>query len=142
MTELLKYTYLLDVKGVRRSIELLWSKYQKILDNKKSSWEDLNEARAILYFIGYLYPEKIALQSLASRIKHVKPGISLDRFLRATDRNDRIVLGKYKNNDNFNKLKEIYLAVKDIKNRVKNNAYLDEERFNRLYSKLKPKDYF
>jgi hypothetical protein len=142
MMELLKYTYLLDVKGIRKNIELLWSRYQKILDNKKSSWEDLNEARAILYFIGYLYPERIALHSLASRIKHIEPRISLDRFLRAIDRSDRAILGKYKNNDNFNKLKEFYLAVKDIKNRVKNNAYLDEERFNRFYSKLKPKDYF
>jgi hypothetical protein len=142
MTELLKYTYLLDVKRIRRSIELLWSRYQGILDNGKSSWEDLNEARAILYFIGYLYPEKIALQSLTSRIKHIKPRISLDRFFLSVDRNDKAILGKYEKNDNFNKLKEFYLAVKDIKNRVKNNAYLDEERFNGLYSKLKPKDYF
>jgi hypothetical protein len=142
MTELLKYTYLLDVKGIRRSIELLWSRYQRILDNKKSSWKDLNEARAILYFIGYLYPEKIALQSLASRIKHIRPRISLDRFFLSVDRNDKAILGKYEKNNNFNKLKEFYLTVKDIKNRVKNNAYLDEERFNGLYSKLKPKDYF
>lgn len=37
MMELLKYIYLLDVKGVRKNIELLWSRYQRILDNEKSS---------------------------------------------------------------------------------------------------------
>jgi hypothetical protein len=142
MKELLKYTYLLDTKKIKKSIERLWQRYQKILDNKKSSWEDLNEARAILYFLGYLYPEKIALGSLKNRIKYIKPKISLDKFLLVIDRNDKKILTKYKNNKKFNKLKEFYLIVKEIKNRVKNNTYLDEGRFNKIYSRLKPKDYF
>ena len=142
MINLLKNTYLLDVKKVKRGIELLWLRYQKILDNERSSWEDLNEARAILYFIGYLYPERIALESLTGRVGYVKPKISLDKFLWAIDRNDRNLLGRYKNNESFNKLKEFYLAVKDVKNRVKGNAYLDEGRFNEIYLKLKPKGYF
>lgn len=142
MKELLKYTYLLDTKGIKKRIEYLWKRYQRILGNKKSSFEDLNEARAILYFLGYLYPEKIALESLEKRIKYIKPGITLDKFLLAIDRNDKKILNKYKNNKKFNKLKEFYLIVKDIKNRVKNNTYLDEGRFNKLYSKLKPKNYF
>jgi len=142
MTDLLKYTYLLNIKGIKKNIELLWLRYQRILNNKKSSWEDLNEARATLYFLGYLYPEKIALSSLTSRIKYIKPKTSLDKFLLAVDRNNKKYLSKYEHNKRFNKLKEFYLIVKDIKNRVKNNTYLDEDRFNKLYSKLKPKDYF
>lgn len=142
MKDLLKYTYLLDVKNIGESIDRLWQKYQGILNNEKSSWEDLNEGRAILYFLGYLFPEKIALESLENRIKYVKPVISLDKFLLVIDRNDKKFLDKYKNNKKFNKLKEFYLVIKNIKNRVKNNTYLDEERFNKIYSKLKPKGYF
>ena len=142
MKDLLKYTYLLNTDRIKKNIERLWKRYQKILDNKKSSWEDLNEARAILYFLGYLYPEKIVLGSLESRIKYIKPIISLDKFLLAIDRDNENILRKYRNNKEFNKLKDFYLMVKDIKNRVKNNTYLDEGRFNEFYSKLKPKDYF
>ena len=142
MKDLLKYTYLLNTIKIKESIESLWQRYQGILDNKKSSFEDLNEARAILYFLGYLYPEKIALESLENRVKYIKPAISLDEFLLAIDRNDKEFLNIYKDNKEFNKLKDFYLAIKDIKNRVKNNTYLDEWRFNKIYSKLKPKDYF
>lgn len=140
MKDLLKYTYLLDIEKIKESIENLWQRYQEIL--KKPSWEELNEARAILYFIGYLYPEKIALESLEKRIKSIEPNISLDEFFLAIDRNDKEVLDRYRDNEKFNKLKEFYLIVKDIKNRVRNNAYLDEERFNEIYSKFKPENYF
>jgi hypothetical protein len=142
MKNLLKYTYLLNVKKIEQNIENLWNRYQAILNSRKASWEDLNEARAILFFIGYLYPEKIVLESLEKRVKSIKPKINLDDFLSAVDKDDKKVSRKYKNNRNFNKLKEFYLIVKSIKNRVENNSYLDEERFNKAYSKLKPKNYF
>jgi hypothetical protein len=141
MKELLKYTYLLEVKDIEKRIEYLWERYQKIL-NRKKSFEDLNEARAILYFLGYLYPEKIALNSLENRIKYIKPKITLDNFLKAVDQKDEKIFKKYKNNEKFKKLKRFYLIIKNIKNRVKNNSYLDEARFDQIYSKLKPKDYF
>jgi len=142
MKELLKDTYLLDIKAIKKDIERLWGRYQKIVNNKKSSWEELNEARAILYSIGHLYPEKIALESFERRIKFVKPKITLDNFFSIIDKNDVKNLKKYAKDEKFNKLKELYLIVKNIKNRVKNNVYLDEERFNKAYSKLKPKNYF
>lgn len=142
MEDLLKYTYLLNIKKIEQNIEDLWNRYQEILNSRRSSWEDLNEARAILFFLGYLYPEKIALKSLEKRVQFIKPKINLDDFLSVVDKDDKKTLKKYKNNRKFNKLKEFYLIVKSIKNRVKNNTYLDEERFNKLYSKLKPKNYF
>lgn len=142
MKELLKYTYLLNTDKIKERVEILWQRYQQILDNKNSSWEDLNEARAILYFIGYLYPEKIALESLEKRIGYVKPVIGLDKFLLAIDGSDKKVLNKYKSNKKFNSLKKFYLILKDIKNRTKNNTYLDEGRFNKFYSKSKPKNFF
>lgn len=142
MKDLLKYTYLLNIEKIEQNIENLWNRYQKILKGRRSSWEDLNEARAILFFLGYLYPEKIALESLEKRVKFIKQKINLDDFLLVIDKDDKETLKKYKNNRKFNKLKEFYLIVKSIKNRVKNNTYLDEARFNKLYSKLKPKNYF
>ena len=142
MKDLLKYTYLLNTKEIEKSIERLWKRYQNILNSKKSSWKSLNEARTILYLLGYLYPEKIALESLEKRIQYIEPAISLDEFLSAIDENNIKILNKYKKNKKFNTLKDFYLIVKRIKNRVKNNSYLDEERFNKIYLKTKPKDYF
>lgn len=142
MKDLLKYTYLLDLKKIDESIESLWKRYQAILDNKKSTWEDLNEARAILFFLGHIFTEEIALESLEKRLKFIKPAINLDKFLLAIDGKDDTVLKKYKNNKNFAKLRDFYLLVKNIKNRKKGEWYLDEKRFNKIYNKLKPKGYF
>ncbi len=141
MIELLKNTYLLNTKEIEKNINSLWNRYQEILD-KKSSFEELNEARAILYFLGYLYPEKIALESLENRIKHLIPKINLDDFLVIIDENNEKMLEKYKKNENFQQLKEFYLIVKKIKNKVKNSSYLDEDRFNEIYLKARPKNYF
>ncbi len=141
MIELLKNTYLLNTKEIEKNINSLWERYQEIL-NKKSSFEELTEARSILYFLGYLYPEKIALESLESRIKYLEPKITLDSFLLIIDGDDRKMLEKYKKNKKFQQLKEFYLIVKKIKNRIENSSYLDEDRFNKVYPKIKPKDYF
>ncbi len=141
MIELLKNTYLLDTKEIERNINSLWGRYQEIL-NKKSSFEELNEARSILYFLGYLYPEKIALESLESRVKYLVPKISLDDFLLIIDENNEKMIEKYRKNKRFNQLKEFYLIVKKIKNKVENFSYLDEDRFNKIYCKIKPKNYF
>jgi len=142
MQDLLKYTYLLDLEKISESIERLWKRYQKILDDKKSTWEELNEARAILFFLGHIFTEEIALGSLEKRVKIVRPVISLDDFLMAVDGKDAAVLEKYKNNKKFSKLRDFYLIVKGIKNRRKGEWYLDEKRFNKIYKELEPKSYF
>ena len=141
MKDLLKNTYLLDIERIKKRIEYLWKRYQKILDSNPS-FNDLNEARAVLYFLGYLYPEKVALEAIENRIKYIEPKITFDRFLEAIDGNDERILKKYQNNEKFKKLKEFYLLVKGIKNRVKNGSYLDEDRFNKIYSEARPKNYF
>jgi hypothetical protein len=142
MKDLLKYTYLLDLEKIYNSIEKLWKRYQEILDNKKSTWEDLNEARAILFFLGHIFTEEIALGSLEKRVRFIRPAISLDEFLTAVDRKDAAVLKKYKSNKKFAKLRDFYLIVKGIKNRRKGEWYLDEKRFNKTYEKKRPKNYF
>lgn len=134
---------MLDIRGIKRSINNLWNEYQKILDNPKATWEDINRARAILYFLGCIFAEKIAVESLEKRIHFIKPKISLLDFLVAVDSSK--LLKKYKNNEKFQKLKNFYLAVKDIKMKIrkeKDGMYLDEKRFNKKYKKLKPKGYF
>jgi hypothetical protein len=142
MKDLLKYTYLLDTKNIKKSLEKLWGEYQEILGKKNLTWGELNEARAVLYFIGYLYPEKIVLESLEKRIKFVKPSIGIDEFLLAIDGNDAKILKKYAKNKKFIQLKNFYLIVKGIKNRVKGKSYLDEKKFNEIFKKMKPKNYF
>lgn len=143
MLSLLKNTYLLDNKRIKFDIERLWRRYQTILDKKNLSWKRANEARAILYFLGYLYPEKIALESLERRVKLIRPKITLNDFLLAIDGQEKKVLIKYKNNRKFNLLKEFYTIIKSIKNKInRDNTYLDEATFNKIYNKLKDKDYF
>ncbi len=142
MKDLLKETYLLDVKKMAKSIERLWQEYQIVLDSKNPSWEDANRARAIIFFLGYFYPEKIVSESLEKRVPLIRPAITIDKFLEAVDKKDGKILKKYAKNEKFHKLERFYLLAKKIKNRAKNGSYLDEERFNRLYSKLKPKGYF
>ncbi|OGI15722.1 MAG: hypothetical protein A2Z52_00965 [Candidatus Moranbacteria bacterium RBG_19FT_COMBO_42_6] len=139
--DLLACTYRLDVAGVEKNLKILWSEYQKII-HQKSNWKNINRARAILYFIGYIYPEWITVQSLERRIRFIKPPLTLNAFLVTVDRNDQRILKKYKNNEKFKKLSRFYKIVKSVKNKVANGTYLDENTFNEQYEKLKPKDHF
>ncbi len=143
MLDLLKNVYLFDIDSIASDIERLWREYQNILDQKDVNWEEINKARAILYFLGHIFTEKVALESLERRIKFVQPKISLDNFLLAIDSHDEKVLEKYKNNKKFNKLQKFYLVVKSVKNRInRDSTYLDEETFNKKFNRLRPKDYF
>jgi hypothetical protein len=145
IVDLIKFTYLLDLEGIKRSINVLWVEYQKILDDPGASWDDVNRARAILYFLGNIFAEKISVESLERRIKFIKPEISLLNFLSAIDCDNPKVLKSYSDNSRFQAMKEFYLIVKDLKMRINKEGdrlYLDEDRFNRKYKKLKPKNYF
>ena len=143
MIDILKNIYLPDNKNVKQGIDKLWNQYQYIINKKKPSWTEVNKARAILYTIGHIIPEIIALDSLEKRIKFIKPKISLDKFLKAVDGNDKKILNIFNKNTNFNKLKEFYIIIKSIKNKVnKGKLYLDEDIFNLQYNKVRPKNYF
>ena len=139
--DLLACTYRLDVAGVEKKLKIFLSEDQKII-HQKSNWKNINRARAILYFIGYIYPEWITVQSLERRIRFIKPPLTLNAFLVTVDRNDQRILKKYKNNEKFKKLSRFYKIVKSVKNKVANGTYLDENTFNEQYEKLKPKDHF
>ncbi len=141
MVELLKKTYLLDVEGVSEEMERHWARYQEILDLEDASWRDLNEARAILYILGYLFPEKIALESIESRTALLVPPLEVEDFLRMIDTDDIAAMQSYREDRLFHKLKDLYIAVKSMKNRVKGGSFLDEERFNKVYGEAKPDDF-
>ena len=143
MQKLLKSVYMMDNKGIKKSTERLWNRYQSILNNRRTGWPEINEARAILYFLGYFFVEQIALTSLEKRLKFIKPKISFDEFLLAIDENNEMMMKKYEKNKKFQTLQEFYLLIKQIKNRInRDNSYLDEATFNKLYRNLKPKNYF
>jgi hypothetical protein len=143
MQNLIKHVYLLDNDKIKSDIEKLWRRYLRIINKKNCIWGEINDARAILYFLGFIFVEIIALGSLERRVALIKPKITLDEFLIAIDAKDKKILLKYRANNNFQKLKRFYLTVKDIKNRVnQDKSYLDEDAFNEKYIKLKPKNYF
>lgn len=139
MLKILKKTYLLDNNGLKKEIDKEWKRYEAIIGKKNPNWEELNEARAILYVLGYLFPEKIALESLRKRVKYIKPKISLEKFLISVHTKDL----KYSRNKEYLILKEFYNIVKSIKNKIgSDGSYLNEKTFNKAYIKKRPKNYF
>lgn len=136
MEKLLKYTYTLNSTGLKQELEKLWGRYQHILDNP--NWEDLNEARGILYIIGYLFPEKIADEAIERRMHLLKEKIDINDFYVLVDSNSDD-LNKKRKDPLFKKMENYYRVVKEFKNKTtKGKWYLDEERFVNLYNEYAP----
>ncbi len=136
MINLLKYTYLLDTEKIQKELDSLWKKYSDIL--KKPNWDDLNEARSILYLTGNFYCEKIAPEAIERRLHLLKKEISLIDFLTLVDsKSER--LSELRKDPMFAKLETFYLIVKNFKNNfVGGDYYLNEEKFIKLYNKHNP----
>jgi len=136
MQLLLKDTYLLDAKNVEKDLIRLWKRYQYILNNP--NWEDLNEARAILYLTGRIYCEQIVPEAIRKRLNQLKKTISEIEFYTAIDSNSKD-LKTYRKDKLFSKLEKLYLIVKKYKNKeTSGQYYLDEERFIELYDQYRP----
>lgn len=136
MELLLKYTYLIDIKNIDIQLEKLWQRYQTILKNP--NWDDLNEARAILYLVGYIYLETIASEAIERRLHLLKKPISSVKFFTLIDSNSK-ELRLYRKDSLFIKLEKYYLLIKKFKNRfVGGKYYMDEEKFIKLYNKYNP----
>ena len=130
MELLLKYTYLIDIKNIDIQLEKLWQRYQTILKNP--NWDDLNEARAILYLVGYIYLETIASEAIERRLHLLKKPISSVKFFTLIDSNSK-ELRLYRKDSLFIKLEKYYLLIKKFKNRfVGGKYYMDEEKFIKL----------
>lgn len=68
MEEILIYTYRFDLEKLSQAIENLWSKYIHIIENKGCTEDEVYRARAILYFLGYLYSENIGFRGYKKSI--------------------------------------------------------------------------
>ncbi|MFH0929276.1 MAG: hypothetical protein V1818_02885 [Candidatus Aenigmatarchaeota archaeon] len=131
----MKYTYMLEPKKVEGELERLWNRYQNILDKENPSWDEVNEARAILYLTGDVYCEQIAVDAIERRLHLLKEKMTLIDFFDLIDKNSD-KLEELRKDELFSKLEKLYLVVKNYKNRyIEGKHYLDEERFIEKYEK-------
>ena len=136
MIELMKYTYLMEPKKIKQELEKLWKRYQKLL--KKSDWESINEARSILYLIGQIYLEQIAVEAIERRLHLLKEKLTLLEFFDIIDKKSE-KLKDLRKEGLFKRLEEFYIIVKQYKNKyVGGKYYLDEEKFIQEYNKKNP----
>ena len=136
MKNLLKHTYLLEPKKVEKELEKLWDRYEELLDDP--SWENLNEARAILYIIGAIYTEDIAPKAIERRLHLLKKPMDLLEFFTVIDSKSKD-LKELRKDPLFKKLEEYYEIIKKNKNRfVGGKHYMNEEKFIDLYNKYNP----
>jgi hypothetical protein len=136
MEDLLKYTYLLDAKKLNKALTELWGKYLHILENP--NWEDLNEARAILYIIGYVFPEQTAPEAISRRLHLLRDPMDELAFYQVVDSESK-ELTELRRDPVFKKLEAFYRVVKEFKNKTnKGDWYLDEDLFVEVYNKFSP----
>lgn len=138
MIALMKYTYLLEPEKIQKELDNLWNKYQDIINSDNSTWEEINEARAILFLTGQIYCEKIAVGAIERRLHLLKVKLSLIEFLDLIDKNSD-KLEQLRRDELFFKLEKFYRVIKGYKNKyLEGKYYLEEEQFLKIYSKLNP----
>jgi len=142
MIDLMKYTYLMEPEKIQEELDTLWDRYQKIINHDNSGWEEINEARAILFLTGQIYCEKIAVEAIERRLHLLKAKLSLIEFLDLIDKNSE-KLEELRKDELFNKLEKFYRVIKGYKNKyVKGKYYLEEEKFLKVYEKVNPNKKF
>jgi len=123
---------------VEKELDKLWNKYTKIINKKNPSWEELNEARAILYLTGHVYCEQIAVEAIERRLHLLKIKLTLPEFLTAID-TDSPKLDLLRREKLFFTLEKYYNIIKAYKNKyIKGKYYLEEEKFLEQYNKNNP----
>ena len=138
MINLMKYTYLMEPKKIQEELDNLWNKYQEIINQEKPTWEEINEARAILFLTGQIYCEQIAVGAMERRLHLLKVKLSLVEFLDLIDKNSER-LEELRKDELFNKLEKFYRIIKGYKNKyIKGKYYLEEEKFLKIYEKVNP----
>ena len=135
MIQLMKYTYLFNIKKIDSELEKLWKRYQKIITNPKN-YDQLNEARAILYLTGQIYCEQIAPKAIERRLSHLKKPLTLIEFFTLIDKKSP-ELEKHRKDKLFKDLESFYNIIKKYKNKnIGGKHYLDEEKFIVIYNKF------
>jgi len=142
MIALMKYTYLMDPEKIQEELDNLWEKYQKIINKENPTWEEINEARSILYLTGQIYCEKIVVGAIERRLHLLKTKISLIEFFSLIDKNSE-KLEELRKDELFSKLERFYRIIKNYKNKYFGGKYyLEEEKFLKIYEKVNPKKEF
>lgn len=138
MIDLLKFTYLMDLKKIETQLDTYWTAYQNILNREDASWEDINEARAILFIVGQLYCEQIAVSAIERRLHLLSEKMTLGEFLLVCDSKQER-LNDLRKDPLFTELERFYSVIKRYKNKdVGGKYYHDEERFIEKYNSLNP----
>jgi len=138
MIELMKCTYMMIPEKIEIELEKLWKKYQEILNKKNPSWEEINEARAILFITGNIYCEQIAVEAIEKRLHLLNEKISLIEFFNLIDSNSE-KLKELRKDELFLKLEKFYNVIKKYKNKYhEGKYYLDEEKFIKKYEEVNP----
>jgi hypothetical protein len=137
---LMKFTYLMVPEKVEEQLEKLWIMYQKIVDNQDSDWEEINEARAILYLTGNVYCETIAIGAIERRIHLLRNELTILEFLNVID-SESNRLKELRKDELFKDLEMFYRIIKKYKNKYNEGKYyLDEEKLIKRYNSLNPDD--
>jgi len=138
MIELIKQTYLLDSEKVKKELDKLWERYNLIIKNKNATWEELNEARAILYLTGNIYCEQIAVEAIERRLHLLKEKMTILEFFNIIDTKSKKV-SELRKDKLFLKLEKFYTVIKEFKNKnIGGKFYLNEEAFMKQYNQLTP----
>lgn len=142
MIALMKYTYLMEPENVRKELDILWDRYQTIINQDNPCWEEINEARAILFLTGQIYCENIAVEAIERRLHLLKAKLSLLEFLDLIDKNSE-KSEELRKDELFSKLEKFYRVIKGYKNKYdKGKYYLEEEKFLKVYEKVNPNKKF
>ncbi|MBU4069686.1 MAG: hypothetical protein KJ646_01780 [Nanoarchaeota archaeon] len=138
MIDLIKYTYLMRTDKVEEELNIMHQKYQHILKKAEDMWDELNEARAILFLIGNVYCESIAIQAIERRLHLLKHPLSLIEFLDLIDKNSE-KLEELRKDELFKTLENFYRIIKKYKNKYDGGKYyLNEEKFINFYNLFNP----
>ena len=138
MIELMKYTYMMEPQKISEELEKLWLRYQAIISKEQPTYEETNEARAILFLTGQVYCERIAVEAMERRLHLLKEKLSLIDFLCLIDKNSK-KLEELRKDELFAKLEQFYRVIKAYKNRYEGGKYyLNEEKLINKYEEANP----
>ena len=129
---------MLEPEKIEKELDNLWKKYKVIIENKKATWEEVNEARAILFLTGQVYCEQIATEAIEKRLHLLKKPITLLEFFNLIDKGSN-ALPDLRKDKLFSKLEKFYRIIKEFKNKYhEGKFYLDEEKFIERYNQSSP----
>ena len=138
MIPLMNYTYMMEPEKVQNELSKLWDKYQLIINKDNPNWDEINEARSILYLTGNVFCEKIAVEAIERRLHLLKEKLSLIEFFDLIDKNSE-KLEELRKDELFVKLEKFYNIIKKYKNNYTGGKYyLEEEKFIKKYNNLNP----